>query len=140
MSTPGNSPTSTLSPRAQQFVASVLRLRPQVAVFDCDGTLWNADAGELFFYWEMERGLLSPRGCPRARARYEEYRAGRVGEEQMCAEMVTINRGVACETLHRAARELFAERIAPVIFPEMEELTAPPRPLRLRDLGGLLYQ
>ncbi len=122
MSTPGNSPTSNLSPRARQFVDSVLRRRPQLAVFDCDGTLWNADAGELFFYWEMDRGLLSPEVARAARARYEDYRAGRVGEEQMCGEMVTINRGVACETLQRAAREFFAARIVPVIFPEMEEL------------------
>jgi phosphoserine phosphatase len=128
MSAPGQH--TSLSPRAQEFISSVLGLSPRIAVFDCDGTLWNADAGELFFYWEMERGLLAADVARWARARYDDYRAGRVGEEQMCGEMVTINRGIACETLEQSAAELFAQRVVPVIFPEMEELTR-----RLHDSG-----
>ena len=121
MSHPGHS--ASLSPRAEEFIASVLKLAPNIAAFDCDGTLWNADAGEQFFYWEMDRGLLPGDVARLARARYDEYRAGRVGEEQMCGEMVTINRGIACEALEQAAAEFFAQRIVPVIFPEMQELT-----------------
>lgn len=134
MSTPGNFQATSLPARAEAFVASVLRLRLRIAVFDCDGTLWDADAGELFFYWEMERGLLPDDVARRARARYEEYRAGRVGEEQMCGEMVTINQGVAWATLERTAAEFFAERIVPRIFPEMAELTR-----RLADSGCELW-
>jgi phosphoserine phosphatase len=129
MSTP-ISPSISLSAHAEEFIASVMRLRPQVAVFDCDGTLWSADAGEGFFYWEMERGLLPDEVVSWAKPRYEEYRNGRVGEEQMCGEMVTIHAGLPCQMLERASAEFFAEHIVPVIFPEMQELTR-----RLADSG-----
>jgi len=56
---------SALSQQAKQFVESILALKPSVAVFDCDGTLWSGDAGADFFYWEIERGLVSPEvGAP----------------------------------------------------------------------------
>lgn len=107
----------------RQFVDSVLALRPSIAVFDCDGTLWSGDAGADFFYWEIERGLISPEMGEWARARYKDYEAGIVDEEQMCGEMVTMNRGVAHETLQRAAVEFFDEVVGHRIFPELQELT-----------------
>lgn len=116
-------PKSSPSRRAQEFVASVLRLQPQIAVFDCDGTLWPADAGEQFFYWEMERGLLPDEVVRWARPRYLDYKAGRVGEVEMCGEMVTLHRGLSHQVLERAAAEFFEQCIAPDIFPEMLELT-----------------
>ena len=67
---------SSLAPRAAQFVDSVLALRPSIAVFDCDGTLWSGDAGADFFYWEIERGLISREMGEWARARYKDYEAG----------------------------------------------------------------
>jgi phosphoserine phosphatase len=106
-----------------KFVDSVLALRPSIAVFDCDGTLWSGDAGADFFYWEIERGLVSPEMGEWARARYEDYKAGIIGEEQMCGEMVTINRGVSHERLQRAAEEFFDEVVSHRIFPELQELT-----------------
>src|SRR5450631_164642 len=42
-----------------EFVESVLSLKPLVATFDCDGTLWSGDAGEGFFSWELKEGLVS---------------------------------------------------------------------------------
>jgi phosphoserine phosphatase len=106
-----------------QFIDSVLALKPSIAVFDCDGTLWSGDAGADFFYWEIERGLVSREVGERARARYKEYEAGRIGEEQMCGEMVTINRGISHETLQHAAEEFFDEVVSHRIFPELLELT-----------------
>src|SRR5690349_18771196 len=115
--------TSALPVSAQQFVASVLALNPKLAVFDCDGTLWDADSGEQFFYWELERGIIPSDVEQRTRARYDEYRAGRVDEETMCGEMVTIHSGVSCELIEHEAAEFFRARIMAKIFPEMEELT-----------------
>ena len=53
--------------KAARFLDSVLALRPQVAVFDCDGTLWSGDAGADFFYWELERGIVSSESAAAAR-------------------------------------------------------------------------
>jgi phosphoserine phosphatase len=108
---------------AFQFIESVLALRPAIAVFDCDGTLWSGDAGADFFDWEIERGMVSREVAEWARARYRQYKAGKVNEERMCGEMVTMNRGVSCKLLRRAAREFFTEVISPRVFPEMQELT-----------------
>ena len=109
---------------AQQFVESVLALRPSIAVFDCDGTLWSGDAGADFFYWEIERGLISRETGEWARAQYKDYEAGIVDEEQMCGEMVTINRGLSHERLLSAAEEFFNQIVNSRIFPAMQELTA----------------
>jgi phosphoserine phosphatase len=108
---------------ATQFIESVLALRPEIAVFDCDGTLWSGDSGRDFFYWEIERGLVSPEVAKAMLKRYRLYELGVVGEEPMCGEMVTMNRGLSIDALHRAAQEFFEEAVASRIFPEMLELT-----------------
>jgi phosphoserine phosphatase len=116
--------SGTESPSAAlQFVESVLALRPAIAVFDCDGTLWSGDAGADFFYWEIDRGIVSREVAEWARARYKQYQVGRVNEEQICGEMVTMNHGVSCRLLRRAAREFFSEVVSQRVFPEMQELT-----------------
>ena len=127
---------SSVEPRgeAKQFIASVLALKPAVAIFDCDGTLWSGDAGADFFYWEIERGIVGRETGEWARARYEEYKAGRVSEEQICGEMVTINRGIAHEVLLRAAEEFFDQVVSHRVFPEMQDLTR-----RLAEQGCELW-
>jgi phosphoserine phosphatase len=122
-------PLQSLSASASAFVDSVLALNPKVAVFDCDGTLWAGDAGADFFYWEIERGLVPSDVGRWAVARYDEYKAGKVDEETMCGEMVTINAGVPEQTLEQAAQE-FSTIVQPRIFPEMMQLTH-----RLADAG-----
>ena len=110
-------------PSGSQFVQSVLDLAPRLAVFDCDGTLWAGDAGEAFFYWAMEHGLMTKDVAAWAVYRYRDYKAGKVDEETMCGEMVTIHAGFSVEELERGAEEFFAEKIAMHIFPPMQELT-----------------
>lgn len=105
-----------------QFVDSVLRLEPRVAAFDCDGTLWSGDAGEGFFSWELEQGLVSDEIRRWARPRYAEYQAGNVPEEVMCGEMVTMHRGLREDVVQQAADTWFPQAIARNIFPEMREL------------------
>jgi phosphoserine phosphatase len=107
----------------EQFIESVLALAPRIAVFDADGTLWDADSGQEFFYWELERGLLPVAVAQRIRARYDEYLGGRVGETEMCGEMVQIHAGLREDAVRAAAREFYDTKIAPLIFPEMLALT-----------------
>ncbi len=113
----------TLSPAAQHFITSVVDKKPRLAVFDCDGTLWQADSGEKFFRWEMKRGLVSRELADKLTARYELYREGRVSEDDMCGEMVTMHEGLSCAAIENAVRNFFPEVIASGIFPEMQVLT-----------------
>jgi phosphoserine phosphatase len=115
--------TETKSSAAQRFADSVLALRPRVAAFDCDGTLWSGDSGADFFYWEVARGLISPDVAQWATARYKDYKAGNVGEDTMCGEMVTINAGSSLHQLQEAAEEFFSSVVEARIFPEMLRLT-----------------
>jgi phosphoserine phosphatase len=108
--------------RATQFIDSVLALKPAIAVFDCDGTLWSGDAGADFFYWEMERGIVTPEVAGRARARYDLYKAGEVDEETICGEMVTMNRGISCQLLANAAEQFFVEVVQQRVFPDLQDL------------------
>jgi len=113
---------TSLTSLQTEFVESVLTLKPQVATFDCDGTLWSGDAGEGFFSWELEQGLVSEEIVQWARSRYADYKAGQVAEEVMCGEMVTMHRGLQEEVVQHACDTYFPQAIAPNIFPEMREL------------------
>lgn len=113
---------TSLKPRQTEFIASVLNLKPHTAAFDCDGTLWSGDAGEGFFSWELEQGLVSEEIVRWARPRYADYRAGNVPEEVMCGEMVTMHRGLREEIVQQAADKYFGLGVASNIFPEMRAL------------------
>jgi HAD superfamily hydrolase (TIGR01490 family) len=108
---------------SQKFADSILALRPRVAVFDCDGTLWSGDSGADFFYWQIDRGMFPQGVAERAAARYSDYKQGKVDETAMCGEMVTINNGNSVQTLHEAAEEFFSSMVEKRIFPEMLRLT-----------------
>lgn len=107
---------------SSQFLDSVLRLRPLVAAFDCDGTLWSGDAGETFFDWEIKEGIVPADVVRSIRARYAEYKAGNVSEEDMCGEMVTMHRGLRESALMDAGEEFFNHAFPSQIFPAMREL------------------
>ena len=113
-----------------EFLEKVLTLRPQVATFDCDGTLWSGDAGEGFFSWELNQGFVSDQIVQWARQRYADYKAGKVAEDVMCGEMVTMHRGLQEQVVQQACDVYFAQSIAPNIFPEIRELVQ-----RLRGSG-----
>lgn len=123
MSESGNKITPPiLSKNAQNFIESVLALHPQVAVFDCDGTLWEGDSGKDFLYWEIENKIIPDEVAAWAAPRYASYKQGKVAEEQMCGEMVTLHRGLPITTLQQAGDDFFVEIVARRIFPEMQEL------------------
>src|SRR5579859_8101476 len=100
------------------FLDSVLRLKPRVAAFDCDGTLWSGDAGEEFFAWELKNRFVSDEVILWASARHTDYRNGKVSEAQMCGEMATLHRGMREEVVQAACDQFFTQSIAPGIFHE----------------------
>jgi HAD superfamily phosphoserine phosphatase-like hydrolase len=104
------------------LIDSILRLSPRLAVFDCDGTLWSGDAGERFFDWELKRGVVSDEVAQWIRNRYSDYKAGKVSEDDMCGEMVTIHKGLREEDVLRLSARFFEENFLSRIFPEMRRL------------------
>src|SRR5271167_2674135 len=116
--------TTTIPAKAADFLDSVLELNPRLAVFDCDGTLWADDAGERFFRWELERGVVSDEVARRIKARHDDYLAGKVSEDDMCGEMVTIHAGLNETELRRLSKEFFDKNFVGRIFPELRELVA----------------
>lgn len=106
----------------QEFLESVLRLAPRVVAFDCDGTLWSGDAGERFFDWEIKHGVVPGTVGEAMRARHAEYRAGKVSEDDMCGEMVTMHKGIADAVMMKAAADFMASAFPGKIFAEMQEL------------------
>jgi phosphoserine phosphatase len=115
-------PSLVATDRSQTFIDSVLQLAPRIAVFDCDGTLWSGDAGESFFAWEIEEKLIPEQLAKTMQARYADYRAGKVPEEVMCGEMVTLHKDMIESDLQRAATRFFDLLFVERIFPEMQQL------------------
>lgn len=128
--------TETFLPTTNEFLDSVLRLAPDVAAFDCDGTLWAGDAGERFFDWELREEDVFPDRVSRValsrfwRERYAAYKRGEVDETTMCGEMVTLHKGIPEARLIDAAVRFFDQFFDAQIFPEMRELVR-----RLQDNG-----
>ena len=122
--------TEISTPSPPNLIESVLRLSPRLAVFDCDGTLWSGDAGEGFFDWELRRGVVSDDVVRWARARYVQYKEGKVTEDEMCGEMVQLHKGLKESDLLRLSAEFFDQRFLSRIFPEMRQLVS-----RLQNSG-----
>jgi phosphoserine phosphatase len=120
----------TLPLTRNQFIDLVLSLVPRVASFDCDGTLWSGDAGEGFFDWEIRTGLVSQEVGRAMRARYAEYKLGRVSEDEMCGEMVTMHAGISEGAVTQAAEEFMAHAFQGKVFEEMLDVIE-----RLRGQG-----
>ncbi len=100
----------------------MLKLKPAVAAFDCDGTLWAGDAGEGFFNWELDQKLVADEIVAWARPRYAAYRAGEVNEDDMCGEMVFLHCGLSETLVQSAATRYFDDYFVHQIFPDMRNL------------------
>ena len=105
-----------------EFHAAVLSREPQVAVFDCDGTLWSGDAGYGFMLWSIETGLVSRNASDWIDSRYRLYMAGEVSERGICGEMTQMYAGLDEAELRRGAAEFFKMKIEKNIFPSMRSL------------------
>jgi len=108
----------------EEFHDAVMAANPKTAVFDCDGTLWTGDAGYGFMVWSIESGLVSRNTADWVDTQYRLYRAGKVSEAEMCAEMVQMYSGLLEEELRHAAATYFRTHIEANIFPELRELIA----------------
>ncbi len=109
---------------------AVLRLKPRIAAFDCDGTLWSGDAGERFFDWEIKQSIVQAEIGQAMRARYAGYKAGNVSEDEMCGEMVTMHKGMTEAVMMKAASNFMEHAFPGHVFPEMQELVG-----RLQENG-----
>lgn len=118
----------------KDFIQSVLSREPAVAVFDCDGTLWDGDSGYDFMVWSIEEGLVSRNASDWIDSRYRLYRAGQVSELAMCGEMVQIYDGLREVEMRKTAAAFFQSRFAGKIFPEMRSLVA-----SLSDRGAEIW-
>jgi len=106
----------------EDFHSAVHGLRPRIAVFDCDGTLWSGDAGSSFMHWTVENRILSQSAIDWLGERYRGYLQGQVSEAAICGEMVQVYQGLTEATMREAAAEFFRTHIEPHIFPEMSDL------------------
>ncbi len=106
----------------EEFERLVLDGKPEVAVFDCDGTLWSGDSGYGFMVWSLEQGLVSRSTSDWIDTRYRAYLAGSVTEAQICGEMVQIYAGLREQEVRAASARYFDELIRPHIFVEMSSL------------------
>ena len=115
--------TEAFLPVTNEFLDSILRLKPRVAAFDGDGTLWSGDAGESFLDWELKEGNIVPRALGDSmRERHAAYKRGEVDETTMCGELVTMHRGLPELKVMAAATRFFDDFFVAHIFPEMHEL------------------
>ena len=111
-----------------QFFDRVLSLKPSIAVFDCDGTLWSGDAGSAFMRWTMQQGapdgspLLSAGKTAGLNARYAAYNRGEVSELAICGEMVQVYAGLPVTDIRAAAATFFRQQVENNIFPELHAL------------------
>jgi phosphoserine phosphatase len=119
---------------AGEFEKRIESVKPAVAVFDCDGTLWSIDSGMGFMEWSIEQGLVSRSTSDWIDTRYRGYRTGEVSELVICGEMVQIYAGLHEDEIRKAAAEYVREFVRPVVFPEMARLVA-----GLRESGAELW-
>jgi phosphoserine phosphatase len=116
------------------FERLVFDKNPQIAVFDCDGTLWSGDAGSGFMDWSLEQGLVSRSTADWIDNRHRAYRAGKVDEVTICGEMVQIYAGLREQELQSAAARYFNEFVRERYFPEMLSIVA-----RLQQAGTQIW-
>ncbi|WP_263357442.1 HAD family hydrolase [Acidicapsa ligni] len=107
---------------AAEMEQLVLDQKPQVAVFDCDGTLWGGDAGYSFMVWSIEQGLVSRSASDWMDTRHRAYMAGKVSERDICGQMAQVYAGLREQELRSAAAEFISKHVQMHMFAEMRQL------------------
>jgi hypothetical protein len=117
-----------------EFLETVLSLKPRVAAFDCDGTLWSEDAGEGFFHWELdlapEKRLCPSRSCNGPVSAMPTTKRA-ASTKIPCAEKWSpCTADCAKKSCSRRPTPILLKPSPPRFFPEMRELVE-----RLRQSG-----
>ena len=107
---------------AAELEQLVFELNPQVAIFDCDGTIWSGDAGYGFMIWSIEQGLVSRTASDWIDTRHRAYMAGTVSEVEICGEMTQVYAGIREQELRDAAAEFVKHHVQHRIFAEIAQL------------------
>jgi HAD superfamily phosphoserine phosphatase-like hydrolase len=119
---------------AEELERLVLELNPQVAVFDCDGTIWSGDSGYGFMIWSIEQGLVSRTASDWIDTRHRAYMAGKVSELEICGEMTQLYAGLREQELRHAAAEFVKGHVQHRIFAEIARIVE-----KLRSRGVTLW-
>jgi phosphoserine phosphatase len=103
-------------PHDQRWADPILEAQPDLAAFDCDGTLWSVDSGIGFLEWELERATVSPDAAAKVRAQYADYVAGSVSEAAMSGYLATMHEGIPIDALRSAAEEYVDTHVRPALL------------------------
>ena len=104
---------------------------PRIAAFDADGTLWDDDAGETFFDWEIHRAGL--KGLPKDP--WQHYLdLKKIDHIKAYVWLAQINAGHSLEQVRAWAQQCFDDRSDWPVFSSQVLLTD-----LLRTLGFEIY-
>ena len=130
-------PVNEFSPELWSNIETVLRRAaaaggPLIAAFDADGTLWDADAGETFFDWQIRNCSLPSLVGIDAWARYRELKKPdpRVGY----VWLAQISAGFTLAQVRAWASQCFAEAGPWPVFESQRRLVT-----LLRSLGFEIF-
>lgn len=96
--------------------------RKALVIFDADGTLWQGDAGEAFFHWQLANDKLESAQAARAMEQWELYEQGKVGEREIWTTVATCQAGLLERDVARQALEYFNTHYKDRIFGPMARI------------------
>jgi phosphoserine phosphatase len=109
-------PVNEFSPALWDHLSSTLEKAaaeakgPRIAAFDADGTLWDSDAGETFFDWQIHNSGLQ--GLPADPWEYY-HSTKKVSPPEAYVWLAQINSGHSITQVREWAQRCFAERAEP---------------------------
>ena len=118
-------PVNEFSPQLWEQLSSTLKKiasetrGPKIAAFDADGTLWDADAGETFFDWEITRAGL--KNLPEDPWHYYET-TKKVDPIKAYVWLAQINNGAPLTQVREWAKTCFAEHADWPVFASQKKL------------------
>lgn len=120
--------------KLQQIQASidtaVQGIPSPIAVFDADGTLWDADLGENFFQYQFRNRLL--KGLPADPWGHYTRLHNEGKEKEAYLWLAQINAGQSLKTVRQWAHQAFVELKPPPIFEGMKSIVEQLQKLKVK--------